>query len=166
MAIQKVETCCFFFYRGQNPAMEITRETVTEWLEENRRGREWLAEKCNLGIAAVGHWLNKKGEARPIPAEHQITIRALMEEDAAKKQAKPPHSIILEFNDEDYSAIEWAALEDKKSIREWAKIQLNQAANADMVKLAAEYTAKAAAEGKIHKVLPDLPQEQPDSRQA
>lgn len=117
--------------------MEITRETVNQWLEDNRRDRDWLAKKCNVGVAAVGHWLNKKGEPRPIPAEHQITIRALMEEDAAASQATPPHSLVLEFDDKDYAVIEQAALQKPETVREWAKRTLNEAADSDMREIAA-----------------------------
>ncbi|HEX7261883.1 MAG TPA: S24 family peptidase [Luteolibacter sp.] len=113
--------------------MDITRETVNEWLEAHPgRGREWLAEQCGVGVAAIGHWLNKKGDARPIPAEHQITIRKLMEEDAAASQAKPPHTLVLEFDDSEYAAVEKAALKTPETIREWAKRLLNEAADLDV----------------------------------
>lgn len=131
--------------------MEITRETVNQWLEEMRRDRDWLSDKCGVGVAAVGHWLNKKGEARPIPAEHQITIRALMEEDAAASQASPPHNLVLEFDDDEYAIIEQAALLGPETVREWAKRTLNEAASSDM-------EAIAANTGNSPVALPDPPQ--------
>jgi SOS-response transcriptional repressor LexA len=112
--------------------MDINRETVNEWLAANRRGREWLAERCRVGVAAAGHWLNKKGEARPIPAEHQITIRRLMEEDAANAQAAPLHNLVLEFDDAAYGSIEAAALRSGVTIRQWASQTLNDAGKMDV----------------------------------
>ena len=109
--------------------MELTRETVTKWMDDHRRSREWLAERCGVGMAAVGHWLNKKGTAVPIPAKHQITIRQLMEEDAASSQAKVPHNLVLEFDDLEYAPVEKAALEQRMTIREWARTVLNEAAS-------------------------------------
>lgn len=122
--------------------MEITRETVNQWLEDNRRDRDWLAKKCDVGVAAVGHWLNKKGDARPIPAEHHITIRALMEEDAASAQSTPPHNLVLEFEGPDYDPIEQAALASGVTVREWAKRILNEAAEIDTPALAREIMAQ------------------------
>lgn len=112
--------------------MEITRETVNDWMDAHHRDRDWLAEKCKVGVRAVGNWLNKKGEARPIPAEHQITIAALMREDEAASQLKPPHNLVLEFTDSEYSPIERAALGKRLTVREWAKKALEEAAGLDV----------------------------------
>lgn len=117
--------------------MKVDRETVNQWLEEHRRDRQWLADQCDVGVAAVGHWLNMKGTARPIPAQHQLTIRRLMEEDEAAKQAPPLQNLVLEFEPEEYAAIERAALADPpESIREWAKRILNEAAELDVIEFA------------------------------
>jgi hypothetical protein len=77
-------------------------------------------------------WLNKKGDGRPIPPEHQITIRKLMDEDNAAAQAKPPHTLVLEFDSKQYAPIEQAALRNSETVREWAKRTLNEATEADM----------------------------------
>lgn len=122
--------------------MEISRETVNEWLDQHRRTREWLAEQCSVGIAAVGHWLNKKGEAVPIPSRHQITISKLMDEDAAKEAARPLQNLILEFTDAQYSPIEKAALAARLTVREWARQTLNDAAAEDMEALAREVKSR------------------------
>lgn len=116
--------------------MEITRETVNQWLEEQRRSRDWLAEKCGTSLSNVGMWLNKKGDPREIPGDHKITIRALMEEDAAKSAAKPPHNLVLEFDDAQYSPIEQAALAARETVREWAKRTLNDAAGMNVQEFA------------------------------
>jgi SOS-response transcriptional repressor LexA len=123
--------------------MDITRDSVNDWLVANRRDRDWLAEKCGVGTAAVGHWLNKKGEARPIPAEHQITIRRLMDEDAAKEQAKPLQNLVLEFDDAEYSPIERAALKEGKTVREWSKDILNGAATLNVEAFIREFLPNA-----------------------
>jgi len=77
-------------------------------------------------------WLNKKGDGRLIPPEHQITIRKLMDEDNAAAQAVPPHTLVLEFNSKQYTPIEQAALQNHETVREWAKRTLNEATEADM----------------------------------
>lgn len=119
--------------------MDINRETVNQWLDSGpaERDRQWLADKCGVKVSAVGNWLNKKGEARPIPIEHQVTIRKLMDEDAAKAETKPPHNLVLEFDDRDYAEIEQAALHEGLTIREWAKRRLNELADLDVEPLAA-----------------------------
>jgi len=123
--------------------VDITRETVNQWLDDGPAGRDrqWLADRCGVKVSAVGNWLNKKGEARPIPAEHQITIRRLMEEDAAKAQVKPLQNLVLEFSDEEFTAIENAAVRAGVGPREWARCSLNDAAAADMEAVAAEFKA-------------------------
>ena len=108
--------------------MTTTREAVIQWLAENHRTQTWLAEKCGVKDQAVSNWLREKNP-RTISASAQIIIQRLMEEDAAKSQAKPPHNLVLEFNDEDYALVEKAALGKVVSIREWAKQILNDVAS-------------------------------------
>lgn len=55
-----------------------------------------------------------------------------MEEDAAKSSAKPPHNLVLEFDDAQYTPIEQAALAARETVREWAKRTLNEAASMDV----------------------------------
>lgn len=128
--------------------MDITRETVNDWLDSHSRGREWLADRCNVGLSAVGNWLNKKGEARPIPAEHQITISKLMAEDEAAAQSRPPHNLVLEFTNEQYEPIELAALREKMTVREWSKHVLNEAAEMDAEEFARTFL-ESRAKGSI-----------------
>lgn len=115
--------------------MDITLDTVTQWLAEERRGREWLAERCGVGVTAVGHWMNKKGDARPIPSEHKITIRALMEEDEAKKKARPLQNLALEFSDADFEDIGRAALAKGELVTVWVKNALNEMAAKDLAEI-------------------------------
>lgn len=61
-----------------------------------------------------------------------------MEEDAAKSAAKPPHNLVLEFDDAQYGPIEQAALASNETVREWAKRTLNDAANIDVREFAAD----------------------------
>ena len=55
-----------------------------------------------------------------------------MAEDAAASQAKPPHHIVLEFEDAEYEPIEQAAVASGVSVREWAIDALNTAAESDI----------------------------------
>lgn len=110
--------------------MEITRETVNQWLTDERRSQSWLAEKCGVSDQAVSNWL-RENNFRPISATAQITIRSLMEEDAASSQATPPHNLVLEFDDDHYKPIEKAALKAGETVREWAKRTLNETADLD-----------------------------------
>lgn len=90
--------------------MEITRESVNEWLDAHRRDREWLASKCGTSLSNVGMWLNKKGEPRPIPGDHKITIRELMEaDDQAAAEKIDENRLSVVFNDEQFSHVEEAA---------------------------------------------------------
>lgn len=114
--------------------MDITRETVNHWLETERRSQAWLADKCGVTDQAVSNWL-RVTNPRPISAAAQITIRALMDEDFARNQAKPPHNLVLEFSDEEYTPIERAALQSSETVREWAKRTLNEASTIDLTKL-------------------------------
>ncbi len=57
-----------------------------------------------------------------------MTIKRLMDEDAARDAAKPLHNLVLEFSDEEYLPVERAALQGRISIRDWAKKILNEAA--------------------------------------
>ena len=115
--------------------MEINRDTVLEWLTNERRSQSWLASQCEVSDQAVSNWLREKN-ARPISANAQIVIRSLMEEDAAKTQAKPLQNLVLEFSDEEYKAIGRAALMANQLVPDWTKAVLNSAANEDMEALA------------------------------
>lgn len=107
--------------------MEVTRESVIEWLSKEHRSQSWLASQCDVSKQAVSNWLREK-KPQAISAAAEIIIRQLMEEDAARDQAKPPHNLVLEFGDEEYEPVEKAALEHGMTIREWAKRILNEAA--------------------------------------
>lgn len=107
--------------------MEITRDTVLEWLAKYHRPRTWLAKKCGVSDQAVSNWLREKNH-QPISAPAIIKIRSLMEEDAASSQAKVPHNLVLEFDDNEYAPVEKAALDQRMTIREWARTVLNEAA--------------------------------------
>jgi len=107
--------------------MEITRDTVLQWLEEERRNQTWLAEQCGVSDQAVSNWLREKN-SRPISAGAQITIRRLIEEDAAEKAAKLPppvisQNLVLYPTREQYRQWEEAAFNaaDKpKHLEDWA----------------------------------------------
>jgi uncharacterized protein (DUF1778 family) len=55
-------------------------------------------------------WLNKKGEPRPIPGDHKITIRSLMEADAAADAEKlDENRLSVVFTDQQFSSVEEAS---------------------------------------------------------
>lgn len=103
--------------------MELDRKQVEQWLLDRGSDRQWLADQCQVGVRAVGNWLNKNAP-RPIPTAKQIIISRLMAEDEAATLAAPPHSLVLEFDDADYERIESRALADGVTIREHAKRRL------------------------------------------
>jgi hypothetical protein len=88
----------------------------------------------------VSNWLREKNP-QPISAEAKLKIMVLFEEDAAKAQARPQQNLVLEFTDEEFTAIENAAVRAGIGPREWARCALNEAAEADMEALAAEFKA-------------------------
>ncbi|MGL6348251.1 MAG: hypothetical protein ACRC2U_00015, partial [Aeromonas sp.] len=115
--------------------MEINRDSVNQWLLTERRSQSWLAAKCEVSKQAVSNWL-RENNSRSISASAQIVILRLMEEDRAAKAAKPPHSLVLEFEDADYEQIESAAVKAGKSIRQWSKDGLLGLAEIDVYALA------------------------------
>lgn len=115
--------------------MNIDRTTVNQWLADHRRTREWLADHCEVGVRAVGNWLNMKGEARPIPAQHQLTIRRLMEEDQAAAEAKPLQNLVLEFEKADFDQLQAAARKKNEYVTDWAKRTLNEMAKYEVAEL-------------------------------
>lgn len=117
--------------------MEITRDTVNQWLTDQRRNQSWLAEKCGVSDQAVSNWL-RENNFRPISSSAQITIRSLIEEDAAASQSRALYNMVLEFSNDQYSAIEQAALVRPESVREWTKRTLNDAAGVNIKELAAD----------------------------
>lgn len=134
--------------------MNVTKESVISWLEETRRNRTWLAEKCNVSKQAVSNWLREKN-SQGISASAKLVIQKLMEEDAAATQKKPPHSLVLEFEEAEYSSIEKAALANRQTIRQWAKDELNQLAQTEVESLAQQLQAKAPH------LMPDTPNPAP-----
>lgn len=117
--------------------MEITRDSVVQWLESIRYSQTWLADKCEVSKQAVSNWLREKNP-QPISAAAKIKIRSLMDEHVASQKAKPPHNLVLEFLDAEYEPIEQIALRSGKTVREWAKMALNQAASLDVDRFVAE----------------------------
>lgn len=87
--------------------MDVSQEAVTAWLARHQRNREWLAEKCGVSVAAVGHWLNRKGDARPIPARHVLTIQRLMAADAEAASDDPRLPVV--FQGHEFDLVESAA---------------------------------------------------------
>lgn len=125
--------------------MEINRETVNQWLEKYHRRPSWLAEKCSVTVQAVSNWLREKNP-RQISAPAQITIHSLMEEDRLSELAKPPHVMVLEFDDDEYANIEKAALQTPETVRKWAVRKLNEAATIDVEAVAAQIAASEKSE--------------------
>jgi hypothetical protein len=122
--------------------MEITRDTVNAWLDEHRRDREWLAAQCEVGVAAVGHWLNMKAESpRPIPSKAVIVIENLMRMDEARETvSKTAQNLVLEFEKEDFRNICQAAASGGQAPDEWAEGKLADLARMDVEAIAARLT--------------------------
>lgn len=115
--------------------MEITKDSVKEWLSAHRRQRSWLAEKCGASTKTINNWLSTD---RGIPSKAVMIIQKLMEEDALADQAKPPHNLVLEFDDDEYEPIEKAALNAQRTVRDWAKRTLNDIASESVEEIAAK----------------------------
>jgi hypothetical protein len=134
--------------------MEVTRESVMEWLSNHHHSQTWLAKQCGVTKQAASNWLRDKNP-QAISAAAELKIRALMAEDAIKSQAKPPHNLVLEFSDADYGLIEQAALKGNTTVREWARETLNEAADLEASKFvqwvadqaSTRYPAKKSARG-------------------
>lgn len=114
--------------------MELTRQIVEDWLLDNNRDRQWLADKCKVGITAVGNWLNKKNP-RPIPAKAIVIIQQLMAADNKIREEANivRQNLVLEFEDEVFSSLENKALEAQQTVRQWASETLKNAALLDEV---------------------------------
>lgn len=54
----------------------VTKEDIKQWLKNERKDREWLAEQCCIGKRAVDKWLST---AREIPPAKLKLIEQLME---------------------------------------------------------------------------------------
>lgn len=115
--------------------MELTRDTVLQWLEAERRSQAWLAEQCGVSDQAVSNWL-RSNNSRPISAAAQITIRALIEADAAEKAAKLPplpitQNLVLYPSREQFNA--WNAAfkhSEAETLEEWATEGIDRMAKA------------------------------------
>lgn len=120
--------------------MNVTRESILEWLEDSPTKRKWLADQCEVGTGALSNWL-RENKPRPIPLKAAVIIKGLIEQDRAAKMARErtPQNLVLEFNDEDFSKIEKAALESGDPLRKWAKEMLNYAAEEDIESIAEKY---------------------------
>lgn len=110
--------------------MDITRETVLEWLTSERRSQTWLAEQCDKTVQAVSNWLREKNP-QPISASAKLIIARLMQEDEAMKKIAP-QNLVLEFSQEDFDAICRAAQNHRQLPREWAQHQLSEIAHLDV----------------------------------
>ncbi len=124
--------------------MEVTKDTVLQWLERENHSRDWLAEKCGVKSAAVGNWLGKNS-SRPIPAKAVLIISDLMRIDEAKANAAAvvPQNLVLEFTHEEFDTICAAAAACGEIPRKWAEKTLSGIASADVTKLAEELKGKA-----------------------
>lgn len=123
--------------------MEITRDLVNAWLDRHRRDREWLADKCEVGVAAVGHWLNMKAESpRSIPSKAVILIENLMRIDEARETVSKSvaQNLVLEFEKEDFRNICQAAADGGQAPDEWAEGKLADLARMDVEAIAARLT--------------------------
>jgi hypothetical protein len=124
-------------------SMNVDRESILQWIEDERRDREWLAEKCGVGLSAVGNWLGQSNP-RPIPSKAVLIIRSLMEVDLARRAAssKTPQNLVLEFTDEEFSKLENAASLAGSPLRQLCKDSLDTAAEMDIAKIAEKYQSE------------------------
>jgi hypothetical protein len=121
--------------------MKVTRESVLDWLKKEHRSREWLATECDVGTGAVSNWLREKNP-RAIPAKAVVIIQGLMSRDQAARIARErtPQNLVLEFSDLEFTQLERASMADRKTVREWSKETLNNAAKENIEEVARRLT--------------------------
>ena len=115
--------------------MDINRQTVLQWLKNERRNQTWLAEQCEVSKQAVSNWLREKNP-QAISSAATIKIHELMEADAAGSRPRPLQNLVLEFQDDEFAAIGRAALATNELIPVWAKRVLNEIVNENVADLA------------------------------
>ncbi len=96
-----------------------TKEEIREWLRENGKNREWLADQCGVHKTTVNNWFSN----RPIPGSSLATIRILMDQKPTAAEAG-----LIQFSANEYERIESARLfagyADRPSFYRAAVLQL------------------------------------------
>lgn len=100
--------------------------------------RQWLAENCDYTRTHINNILAPNGDAR---AKTNKALRRMWEalDREEEKQAlaesgiieKPPHTMVLSFDDDEYASLEFAALASNLTLREWSHETLIGAAAMD-----------------------------------
>ena len=106
--------------------------------------RAWLAENTPYSADYIRTVLAPKSTRRT-DRVMQILSDAIAQMESAKQQAKPPHTLILEFDDAQFDKIEDAAFEHGSTARAWARDVLNGAATMDVDAFVAEFFPDHAA---------------------
>lgn len=129
--------------------MQVTKETVLEWLNEQRRGQGWLAEQCGVTVQAVSNWLRDKN-SRSISSSAQLVIGRLMREDQAMNQPAS-QNLVLQFSQEVFDSICLAAQKSHQLPREWAQDQLCEISKVDVesVAKAIKYSMQEFPQSKV-----------------
>lgn len=67
--------------------MSQEKDRIKNWLKENKKTREWLAEKCYVTKPTVDGWFRSAGI---IPTAKLALIRQLMSKSAIQEFGNPP----------------------------------------------------------------------------
>ena len=120
--------------------MPSDKETIKEWLRENGRDRNWLAQACAVGKRTVDNWLSSP---RPIPHKALRIIEQLMSEHTGGAL----QNLVLHVDPPTFNRYNRAAMSRGLTITEWAVDALDRAARAyplDMESDSERYSSKVA----------------------
>lgn len=103
--------------------MPRDKEAIKEWLRENGRDRNWLAQACGVGKRTVDNWLSSP---RAIPHKALRIIEQLTSEPTGAAL----QNLVLHVDSPTFDRYNRAAMGRGLTITEWAVDALNRAARA------------------------------------
>jgi hypothetical protein len=106
-------------FREIGSAVPSDKEAIKEWLRENGRDRNWLAQACGVGKRTVDNWLSSP---RAIPHK-ALRIIAQLTNGLSDEAAQ---NLVLQLDQPTFERFNRAAMTQGLTITEWAVEALNR----------------------------------------
>jgi len=115
------------------------KEAIKEWLRENGRDRNWLAQACGVGKRTVDNWLSSP---RAIPHKASRIIEQLI----SGQSGQALQNLVLHVDPPTFERYNRAAMGRGLTITEWAVDALNRAARLYPLEMESDerYSSKVA----------------------
>ncbi len=111
------------------------KKVIKAWVDDPKRGRDWLAKECGVSVKTVTNWLSSSID---IPAKALLIIEGLMRLDEKKLRKLDLSHIVLKISPKEFDAWSRVALSEGQIVTDWIVSLVRQAYQSEQTGLPAK----------------------------